>query len=149
MISKKIFDWQYYSKKFYNLISEFNNITGIPVLLNTSFNLNGEPIVKSPTDAIRTFHSCGLDILVLQDYVIEKNENVGGLAEYANSLNCRFIILSNGISHYLWDLKQGNPFIIQKFPSQEDLEMKTTFNPPRDEEEEDGVNKDYLTSTHL
>tara|TARA_Y100000590_G_C15728303_1_gene1016065 strand:+ start:1488 stop:3197 length:1710 start_codon:yes stop_codon:yes gene_type:complete len=63
-----------FNKKFYNLISEFNNITGIPVLLNTSFNLNGEPIVKSPTDAIRTFHSCGLDILVLQDYVIEKNE---------------------------------------------------------------------------
>ena len=42
---------------------------------------------------------------------------------YAKSLNCRFIILSNGILHYLWDLEQGNPVKIEKFPSQEDLEM--------------------------
>ena len=39
---------------------------------------------------------------------------------YAKSLNCRFIILSNGILHYLWDLEQGNPVKIEKFPSQED-----------------------------
>lgn len=58
--------------KFYNLINEFYKITGVPVLLNTSFNLNGEPIVMTPSDALRTFHTCGLDILVLQDYVIEK-----------------------------------------------------------------------------
>ena len=63
---------------------------------------------------------------------------------YAKSLNCRFIILSNGILHYLWDLEQGNPVKIEKFPSQEDLEMKTTFNPPREEDEEDGINEDYL-----
>ena len=63
---------------------------------------------------------------------------------YANSLKCRFVILSNGILHYLWDLEQGNPVKIEKFPSQEDLEMKTTFNPPREEDEEDGINEDYL-----
>jgi carbamoyltransferase len=57
---------------FYNLIYEFKKITGIPVILNTSFNLNGEPIVCTPSDAIRTFHSCGLDILVLGNYVLEK-----------------------------------------------------------------------------
>ena len=51
---------------------EFNKLTKIPVLINTSFNLNGEPIVCSPEDAIRTFYTCGLDILVLGDYVIEK-----------------------------------------------------------------------------
>ena len=61
---------------------------------------------------------------------------------YAKSLNCRFIILSNGILHYLWDLEQGNPVKIEKFPSQEDLEMKTTFNPPRDEDEDDGGGDD-------
>ena len=61
-----------FNKKFYNLINEFYKITNVPVLLNTSFNLNGEPIVMSPSDAIRTFHICGLDILVLQDYVVEK-----------------------------------------------------------------------------
>ena len=68
---------------------------------------------------------------------------------YANSLNCRFIILSNGILHYLWDLKQGNPVKIEKFPSQEDLEMKTTFNPPRDEDEDSGINEDYLVLTQF
>ena len=59
--------------KFYDLISEFYKITKVPVLLNTSFNLNGEPIVCSPEDAIRTFFTCGLDILVIDNYVIDKN----------------------------------------------------------------------------
>ena len=68
---------------------------------------------------------------------------------YANSLNCRFIILSNGILHYLWDLEQGNPVKIEKFPSQEDLELKTTFNPPRDEDEDNGINEDYLALTQF
>ena len=69
--------------------------------------------------------------------------------DYANSLNCRFIILSNGILHYLWDLKQGNPVKIDKFPSQGDLEMKTTFNPPRDQDEDNGINEDYLALTQF
>ena len=58
--------------RYYKLISEFNKITGVPVVLNTSFNLKGEPIVCSPTDAIRTFFSCGLDALVLGNYVVMK-----------------------------------------------------------------------------
>ena len=61
-----------FNSKFYKLINEFYKITDVPVLLNTSFNLNGEPIVESPSDAIRTFFTCGLDILVLGDYIIEK-----------------------------------------------------------------------------
>ena len=59
---------------FFDLISEFNKITKIPILLNTSFNLNGEPIVCTPRDAIRTFFSCGLDILILGDFIIKKND---------------------------------------------------------------------------
>ena len=65
-VSKKI------NQKFYNLIHDFFKITKVPLLINTSFNLNGEPIVCSPNDAIRTFYSCGLDILVIGDYVVEK-----------------------------------------------------------------------------
>lgn len=57
---------------FYNLISSFYKITDTPVLLNTSFNLNGEPIVMTPSDAIKTFYSCGLDILVIGNYIIKK-----------------------------------------------------------------------------
>lgn len=58
--------------KFYDLIKEFKNLTGIPCLLNTSFNVNGEPIVCSPEDAIKTFYSCGLDILVMGNYIVQK-----------------------------------------------------------------------------
>jgi len=57
---------------FYQLIQDFAALTGVPVVLNTSFNLNGEPIVCSPTDAIRTFYSCGLDALVLDRWLVRK-----------------------------------------------------------------------------
>ena len=59
-------------KKFYKLINEFYQISNVPVLMNTSFNLNGEPIVMSPEHAIKTFFSCGLDTLVIEDYIVEK-----------------------------------------------------------------------------
>ena len=58
--------------RFYKLIKEFERRTNLPIVLNTSFNLNGEAIVCSPTDAIRTFYSCGLDYLILGDYLIAK-----------------------------------------------------------------------------
>lgn len=57
---------------FHDLIAAFGEETGVPVLLNTSFNLNGEPIVCTPEHAIRTFFSCGLDVLVLGPYVVTK-----------------------------------------------------------------------------
>jgi carbamoyltransferase len=57
---------------FYSLIEEFEKITHIPIVLNTSFNLNGEPIVCTPGDAIKTFYSCGLDALVIGNYIVQK-----------------------------------------------------------------------------
>lgn len=54
------------------LIREFEQRSGVPVILNTSFNLRGEPIVCSPTDAIRTFFSSGMDNLVMGSYLVEK-----------------------------------------------------------------------------
>ena len=62
--------------RYHKLISEFEKLTGIPVLLNTSFNLKGEAIVCTPTDAIRTFMSSGLDALVLGNYVILKSSSM-------------------------------------------------------------------------
>jgi carbamoyltransferase len=59
--------------RFWRLIKEFEKKTGVPVILNTSFNLKGEPIVCSPKDAIRTFYSSGLDFLVLGDWLIAKS----------------------------------------------------------------------------
>jgi len=57
---------------YYNLIKEFYNLTGVPMIVNTSFNYAGEPMVCSPHDAIRTFFSSGLDYLVMGDYLIDK-----------------------------------------------------------------------------
>ena len=60
------------NSRFYKLINEFFEITKVPMLLNTSFNIKGEPIVCSPNDAIRTFYSTGLDELIINNFVIKK-----------------------------------------------------------------------------
>jgi carbamoyltransferase len=57
---------------YYRLIDEFGRITGVPVVMNTSFNLRGEAIVNTPTDAIRTFFSSGMDALFLGSFLVEK-----------------------------------------------------------------------------
>jgi len=57
---------------FHRVIRNFHQLTGVPLVLNTSFNLNGQPIVNSPDDAIRTFYSCGLDVLYLGKIRISK-----------------------------------------------------------------------------
>jgi carbamoyltransferase len=57
---------------YWNLIKEFENLTGVPVVMNTSFNLRGEAIVCTPTEAIRTFSSSGMDALILGSYLVEK-----------------------------------------------------------------------------
>jgi carbamoyltransferase len=58
--------------RYYRLIERFGEATGIPVLLNTSFNLKGEPIVNTPAEAFRTFSQSGMDALVLGDHLVEK-----------------------------------------------------------------------------
>jgi carbamoyltransferase len=57
---------------YWRLIHEFGQRTGVPVVMNTSFNLRGEPIVCTPTDAVRTFFSSGMDALVIGSFVVEK-----------------------------------------------------------------------------
>ena len=57
---------------YWRLIDEFGKRTGVPVVMNTSFNLRGEAIVHTPTDAIRTFFSSGMDALVMGSYLVEK-----------------------------------------------------------------------------
>jgi len=57
---------------FYNLIKTFYNKTGCPILLNTSFNDNGQPIIETPADAIHTFNNIDLDYLVLKNYILTK-----------------------------------------------------------------------------
>lgn len=58
--------------RFYELVEAFERITGIPVILNTSFNDNGKPIVETPNDAISCFLNTQMDLLVIEDYIIKK-----------------------------------------------------------------------------
>lgn len=62
--------------RYHALITEFGRLTGTPVVLNTSMNIMGEPIVCSPIDAIRCFYGSGIDALFLGDYVVEKQADV-------------------------------------------------------------------------
>jgi carbamoyltransferase len=57
---------------FHELISAFNKLTGVPLVLNTSFNVQGEPIVMTPGDALRTFFSCGIDDLIIGPFHVSK-----------------------------------------------------------------------------
>jgi carbamoyltransferase len=62
-------EWNAY---FYRLISAFHQLTGVPLVLNTSFNIMGRPIIHSLEDAIGMFYTSGLDAIVINDYMIEK-----------------------------------------------------------------------------
>ena len=60
------------NKRYYDLISKFKQITGCPVIVNTSFNVRGEPIVCSPTDAFNCFMGTELDYLVIGNCILDK-----------------------------------------------------------------------------
>lgn len=60
------------SPRYYHLIDRFGQATGVPVVLNTSFNLKGEPIVNTPADAFGTFSRSAMDSLILENFLIEK-----------------------------------------------------------------------------
>jgi carbamoyltransferase len=62
--------------RFYSVIKAFAARTGVPVLLNTSFNIKGEPIVCSPRDALRTFWSTGLDALAIGSFLLIKQNGI-------------------------------------------------------------------------
>jgi carbamoyltransferase len=58
--------------RYHRLLVEFGKLSGVEVLLNTSFNVMGEPVVESPEQAIRCFYSGGLDALVIGNFIIQK-----------------------------------------------------------------------------
>ena len=64
------------------LIKNFKNITKCPVIVNTSFNIRGEPIVCSIEDAYKCFMGTDLDILVCEDYILYKGKQKEMLSEY-------------------------------------------------------------------
>jgi len=60
------------NSRYHRLISEFGKLTGTPVLLNSSFNVRGEPIIRTPNEAIKCFFDTGIDVLVMNDFLVEK-----------------------------------------------------------------------------
>ena len=77
--------------RFYKIIESFKQRTGSPVLINTSFNVRGEPIVNTPHDAYRCFMFTNMDVLVLENVILLKDDQPGAqeidasayLAEFA------------------------------------------------------------------
>ena len=60
--------------RYYNLIKSFQNLTGCPTVVNTSFNVRGEPIVCTPQDAYRCFMRTEMDVLVLENHLLLKDQ---------------------------------------------------------------------------
>lgn len=69
---------------FYDLIEAFGRLTGCPVLVNTSFNVRGEPIVCTPADAYTCFLRTGIDCLVIEDFLLDKDGQSGCAGEQAS-----------------------------------------------------------------
>jgi type I restriction enzyme R subunit len=102
-----------------------------------------------------------IDYLLLDDkgfpfIVLEaKKEEINPLSakeqarKYAQSQNCRFIILSNGNQHYLWDLERGNPNIISRFPTPETMEGYTSYQPKPQSLISETVKEDYIIQTQM
>jgi len=62
------------NKRYYDLIKKFKEKTGCPVIVNTSFNVRGEPIVNTPTDAFNSFMGTELDFLVIGNCILDKKK---------------------------------------------------------------------------
>ena len=73
------------NKRYYDLINKFKERTGCPILVNTSFNVRGEPIVNTPSDAFRCFMGTELDYLVIGNCILDKNkQNLDLNKDYKN-----------------------------------------------------------------
>ena len=131
-------------------------------------NIALEPNVKlahSQVDALgndfETTSKGFIDFLLLDDkgfplLVLEaKAEHINPLTakeqtrKYAKAQNCRFVILSNGNLHYLWDLNQGSPHIITRFPAPDAIKGYTRFQPDPSRLVAEDVPPDYIARTQM
>jgi len=95
--------------------------------------------------------SNGFPLVVLEAKSEDKHPLVGKeqAREYAVSQKCRFVILSNGNLHYFWDLQQGNPEVITKFPSQDSVHHRHQFQPDANRLLEESISDDYIALTQM
>lgn len=93
----------------------------------------------------------GFPLVVLEAKSEDKNPLVGKeqARKYAKSQNCRFVILSNGNLHYFWDLEQGNPHIVTRFPTPDSIKSYHRFQPNPQRLITEPVGKDYIALTQM
>jgi type I restriction enzyme R subunit len=93
----------------------------------------------------------GFPLVVLEAKAENKNPLIGKeqARKYARSQNCRFVILSNGNLHYLWDLNQGNPHIITRFPAPDSIKGYTRFLPDPARLVAENLPLDYIACTQM
>ena len=93
----------------------------------------------------------GFPLVVLEAKSEDKSPLIGKeqARKYAKSQNCRFVILSNGNLHYFWDLEQGNPHIITRFPPPESIKSYHRFQPNPQRLITEPVGKDYIALTQM
>lgn len=93
----------------------------------------------------------GFPLVVLEAKSEDKNPLVGKeqARKYAKSQNCRFVILSNGNLHYFWDLEQGNPHIVTRFPAPDSIKSYHRFQPNPQRLMTEPVGRDYIALTQM
>lgn len=91
----------------------------------------------------------GFPYIVLEAKSEDKNPLIGKeqARKYAVSQNCRFVILSNGNQHYLWDIQIGDPHIVTRFPSPKDFTRLATFQPNQESITREDLTWDYIVIT--
>lgn len=99
------------NSRYYALISRYHEITGIPMVLNTSFNRRGEPIVETPLDAMKSFRQMDIDILVIGELIIEKLDRLNLPQHLEHRTNSQTYTLSDSALEGL--IKQ----IVQDYPN--------------------------------
>ena len=93
----------------------------------------------------------GFPLIVLEAKAEQHNPLIGKeqARKYARSLNCRFVILSNGNLHYFWDLERGNPAVVARFPTPDSVAGYHSFQPNPQKLVLEHVSHDYIALTQL
>src|SRR5262244_924594 len=86
------------NERLYGLLEAFDAITGVPVLLNTSLNVKGEPIVETPADALACFLGTGIDYLALHDMLIAKNRFHRIFSPFRNAYSEMSSVVQRGLA---------------------------------------------------
>src|SRR6185436_4750946 len=90
--------------RLYDLVAAFHARTGVPMLINTSFNIAGEPIVETPEDALWCLLFTGLDCCVLGDYVVRRRSGYGSVLDLVFRADAQWVSVTHPVDGLRLDL---------------------------------------------